>query len=785
MFSWNTESPLPAAKVVVTPTAVSSPNRRTTTATSTDTSYIQGHTELILSNKSIGSVGAKALAVELKGNRSLRQLRLTSSCVGDEGTTAIALALAENTTLTKLDLSWNNIGDEGVTAIAEVLKEQSTLSELVLSGNKVGPVGARTISDALMVNTTLRELNFHCNNLGDDGASVLATALKENKSLYLLDLCYNNIGPVGATPLFNVLRQANTTLTMLELGRNNIPADLLSSISELIRANAAGLRASCFPIVAKEPRRAAQQRPRPVESRQAGALLPNTPLPAVKSVPASFAMHEFRQSQTLLDLSGRAIGDDTARLLAKQLMGNTCLKELRLSSNCIGDAGAEMIANVLKENATLVKLMLDSNSIGTSGIAAIADSLKQNKRLTGLVLRNNNFGAVGAAAIASALEDNTSLEELGLGGNSVGAVGAAALGVALRRNSTLASLGLGASAIRDAGAAAIAGALKENAALSALGLGGNFIGCAGAIAIADSLKVNTTLTGLFLQANVIGTEGATAISTALKDCRTLTKLVLDGNQIAPQILAVIKGQLRANLNTRRPTQKAGTKSVPHAAERRLHISTDEKEPLGQLGSPKQRAELEFELRRLNKVCEACKDTIDEDDWKKGIHAERKVLAIQKLIQSGKYPSSGELKAKVADVTRAIQDKVERKLLSTAMPLRERLAILKEELERELEAERRIYEAEGNSTSSESIEEDRKSVLAALQASDPTDEVGPVSMNYLSLITNGWRDKIGSGGFGIVYKGEDAQNGVVVAIKTIPNDRLHENEKRKFKREIEV
>ena len=46
-------------------------------------------------------------------------------------------------------------------------------------------------------------------------------------------------------------------------------------------------------------------------------------------------------------------------------------------------------------------------------------------------------------------------------------------------------------------------------------------------------------------------------------------------------------------------------------------------------------------------------------------------------------------------------------------------------------------------------------------------------------------KIGSGGFGAVYKGEDVGANVTVAIKTIHADKMDEAESRNFEKEIKV
>jgi hypothetical protein len=190
--------------------------------------------------------------------------------------------------------------------------------------------------------------------------------------------------------------------------------------------------------------------------------------------------------------------------------------------------------------------------------------------------------------------------------------------------------------------------------------------------------------------------------------------------------------------------------------------------------PKQRSELEFEMRRLDNVCQACKSTTDKAKWMEAIEAQKSIRVIRKLISSGKYPTSQELEAKVSDLVRAIEKKVENG--SLALPLRTRLEQLQQALALELEAEARVRRAESY---------DSNVILSALRSTDPAYEMGTVSMEYLASITNNWTDEVGSGGFGVVFKGRDAQSSLVVAVKKIPNDKLHDHERKQFKNEIEV
>jgi hypothetical protein len=77
------------------------------------------------------------------------------------------------------------------------------------------------------------------------------------------------------------------------------------------------------------------------------------------------------------------------------------------------------------------------------------------------------------------------------------------------------------------------------------------------------------------------------------------------------------------------------------------------------------------------------------------------------------------------------------------------------------------------------------VLQALESDENNTTVDHVPMEYLAYITNDWSNKIGSGGFRAVYKGEDVDVNMAVAIKTIHADKMDEAESQNFEREIKV
>ena len=258
--------------------------------------------------------------------------------------------------------------------------QQAQLKEASLTDDT-----AAVLAAVLEANTTLTHLNLERNNIRTPGAESLATALKTNTTLTNLYLTFNIIGSAGAESLATALK-TNKTLRNLSLYDNNIgPAGAESLVT---------------------------------------ALKTNTTL-------------------TILDLSVNNIGPAGAESLATALKTNTTLTNLYLCCNHIGSAGAESLAKALKTNTTPTYLDLSINRIGPAGAESLAKALKTNATLTNLDLCSNDIGPAGAESLATALKTNTAMINLDLSHNSIGPAGAESLTTALKTNTTLKQLILG------------------------------------------------------------------------------------------------------------------------------------------------------------------------------------------------------------------------------------------------------------------------------------------------------------------------------------------------------
>jgi exopolyphosphatase/pppGpp-phosphohydrolase len=100
--------------------------------------------------------------------------------IGADGAKALALALEKNTTLRTLNVGWNHqiaVGG-GAQALAKALEKNSTLTTLELFGNEIGNKGIDALLKALDYNYTL--LNLEMNGINEEQQKLLFSLLKRN-----------------------------------------------------------------------------------------------------------------------------------------------------------------------------------------------------------------------------------------------------------------------------------------------------------------------------------------------------------------------------------------------------------------------------------------------------------------------------------------------------------------------------------------------------------------------------------------------------------------------------
>lgn len=153
-------------------------------------------------NHEIGNDGAKAIALALCGNSTLRTLGLRSCGIGRMGAERFATTLSQNQTLQELVLRGNvDVGDNAVEMISRGLKANASLLQLDLSSCGVGDEGCAYLADALMHNQMLHSLQLHRNHIGDGGLVALAETLR--KKSYVPQFSVGRIFRDGKKPKTN------------------------------------------------------------------------------------------------------------------------------------------------------------------------------------------------------------------------------------------------------------------------------------------------------------------------------------------------------------------------------------------------------------------------------------------------------------------------------------------------------------------------------------------------------------------------------------------------------
>jgi NLR family CARD domain-containing protein 3 len=293
---------------------------------------------------------------------------------------------------------------------------------------------------------------------------------------------------------------------------------------------------------------------------------------------------------TSLELTHQRIDDRQARMLAKALKENTCVRVVILSCFNLVDDGAFALASILGDNKIIQKIQLRDLRISReavtffehllrmeqltdfslrychicpksalllqtmlqqrpshlqevrfvdtqfspSSLPIVCQGLQVSTSVVRLYFVNTNIGMTldEGKCLARLLQQNDKLEELYLSENHLGDEGVKHLSGGLQQNQTLQVLDIRSNEIGPEGALAISSVLPQARSLKNLCFAMNDIGDVGAAALAQWLKDDTcTLEELDLSENDIGENGASALATMLLTNARLHNLNLAFNRI--------------------------------------------------------------------------------------------------------------------------------------------------------------------------------------------------------------------------------------------------------------
>eukprot|EP00292_Cryptomonas_paramecium_P004449 CAMPEP_0113721058 /NCGR_PEP_ID=MMETSP0038_2-20120614/36880_1 /TAXON_ID=2898 /ORGANISM="Cryptomonas paramecium" /LENGTH=657 /DNA_ID=CAMNT_0000649941 /DNA_START=524 /DNA_END=2494 /DNA_ORIENTATION=+ /assembly_acc=CAM_ASM_000170 len=244
-------------------------------------------------------------------------------------------------------------------------------------------------------------------------------------------------------------------------------------------------------------------------------------------IAAELSKELFRLSQLQkLNLEGNRIRDAGAAALSKGLAKLSQLQHLSLGANHIGPIGAAELSKGLAGLSLLQHLDLASNCVGDVGATELSKCLGGLLHLQHLSLARNKIRDAGVSELSKVLEVLLQLQHLSLGENQIGDAGAAELSKGLAGLSLLHHLSLVHNIISDDGAAELSKVLAGLSKLQHLDLGENQIGDAGAAQLSKGLAGLTQLQHLDLFDNIITSNGAVELSKGLAGLSLLQKLDL-------------------------------------------------------------------------------------------------------------------------------------------------------------------------------------------------------------------------------------------------------------------
>lgn len=114
----------------------------------------------------------------LREDKVIEGLDFSGRSLGDLGAAALADVLLHNRTIRHLNLSYNGLTDRGIAALCKAAERSRTLRSLLLRGNYAGESGAESLSRLVRKNKSLMFLDVSANGLRVAGVHTITAALK-------------------------------------------------------------------------------------------------------------------------------------------------------------------------------------------------------------------------------------------------------------------------------------------------------------------------------------------------------------------------------------------------------------------------------------------------------------------------------------------------------------------------------------------------------------------------------------------------------------------------------
>lgn len=445
---------------------------------------------------------------------------------------SLSLILKQEVWVTGLDISNNGLGDESADVFIDLLNHNHHIVLIKLDGNKMSPEKRKDIQLKLHENQVRRDLKkmdpntvhwaFQFKGIWDAGIKPLTELLRDNTKVIHLDLRGQFITDVGACQLL-VLCHTNTTLVKIDLKNNNISADILLEIQQILG-----------------PRFAKQWIQKFTKAK-------NKPIYDVS-------------------WSDEHIGDSGLELLSVWLKGSALIN-LNLSNNSITDTGLLFLVKALQHNTSVRTLNLRQNLITSIGFKYLLDLLKYNLIINDIVLHGNRIDdklytkiqqCLGARNVARVIEKiNKKIQETGLYPMNL---------MFPDKN------------ITDTGVAFFSEWLKQNKTVKVLDLKNNLISNSGGMTLLELLDTNNTIDDIRLEGNNIDdfilNEIRSKLTNRKEKFKNSPQDVLSVKEITEENVPVSNGKMEVLLPPEKSITEKNFFKLTNSLDKELKASTE-------------------------------------------------------------------------------------------------------------------------------------------------------------------------------------------------------------------
>eukprot|EP00984_Skeletonema_dohrnii_P011452 scaffold4580_cov73-Skeletonema_dohrnii-CCMP3373.AAC.3 len=377
----------------------------------------------------LGRDGYESLGHMLRNNDALVNLCLHEFDIDLESARGIAAMLSSEQykSLKHLFFVQNDLGIEGLTDIITSLRKQPQLEELKLCGNNVDGDGCLALGYALesWEGASLRKLHLCHNDINDEGLHALVTGMTKCNYLEALTLCANpSITAAGLRSLSTFLQSKSCCLERLDLDQMNIDC---AGVGALVAGLSSNIPLKCLclsgnsiedegidALVSSLPKCSKLDELHLSENGGFSAV-------GLKSLSNVF---QTGLNLTQLHLRDNAIDDKGLMALVQGMKSCRSLAKLDLShNNAVTAVGLQALLRAGR--SSLKELELWGMRIGDDGAKVIADELVGNNSMERLYFcpGYSNVTSKGWSAFSRILCDTSSVNDTYISNHTISNIG--------------------------------------------------------------------------------------------------------------------------------------------------------------------------------------------------------------------------------------------------------------------------------------------------------------------------------------------------------------------------